>query len=148
MIIRGNYGGILCPSPCDIRGKIIFLRGSFALCPCVFPTLYRSVTLHFTSPVQSRRNRFQDVIKQCRVNTTCLPLWVHAVAFVQLVFYHLVATDFHRWTSDVHPPQGHSGQTGNACQFFKRRKENIRNTLEMIYSEFRVQMSFKRRLKN
>src|SRR4029434_3347366 len=31
--------GICCPSPSDIRGKMIFLRGSFALCPCVFPTL-------------------------------------------------------------------------------------------------------------
>jgi len=34
-----HYEGILCPSPSDIGGKIIFLRGSFALCPRVFPTL-------------------------------------------------------------------------------------------------------------
>ena len=39
IILRGNYGGIFCPPLCDIRGKIIFLRGSFALCPRVFPTL-------------------------------------------------------------------------------------------------------------
>ena len=40
IIIRGNYGGIFCPPLSDIRGKIIFLRGSFALCPRVFPTLH------------------------------------------------------------------------------------------------------------
>ena len=39
IIMRGNYGGIFCPPLSDIRGKIIFLRGSFALCPRVFPTL-------------------------------------------------------------------------------------------------------------
>ena len=39
IIIRGNYGGIFCPPLSDIRGKIIFLRGSFALCSRVFPTL-------------------------------------------------------------------------------------------------------------
>jgi len=33
-----NYGGIFSP-PSDIRGKIIFLWGSFALCPRVFLTL-------------------------------------------------------------------------------------------------------------
>ena len=39
IIIRGNYGGIFCPPLSDIRGKFIFLRGSFALCPRVFPML-------------------------------------------------------------------------------------------------------------
>ena len=42
IIMRGNYGGIFCPPLRDIRGKIIFLRGSFALCPRVFPTLSTS----------------------------------------------------------------------------------------------------------
>ena len=32
-------GAFFAPPLSDIRGKIIFLRGSFALCPRVFPTL-------------------------------------------------------------------------------------------------------------
>jgi len=39
-----NPGGIFRPSPRDIRGNIIFLRGSFTLCPRVFLTL---VISHF-----------------------------------------------------------------------------------------------------
>lgn len=40
-----------------------------------------------------------------------LPLWVHIVAFIQLVFNHLVTTNLQRRTSDVHPCQGHSERT-------------------------------------
>jgi len=39
-----NYGGIVCPSHINIRGRIIFPRGSSALCPRVFPTLSTSGT--------------------------------------------------------------------------------------------------------
>jgi len=38
-----NSGGIFRPSPRDIRAKMIFLGGSFALFPRVFPTLNESV---------------------------------------------------------------------------------------------------------
>jgi len=31
--------GAFCAPPSDIRGNFIFLRGRFALCPGVFPTL-------------------------------------------------------------------------------------------------------------
>ena len=51
IIIRGNYGGIFCPPLSDIRGKIIFLRGSFALCPRVFPTLPAHLP-HLCFPLQ------------------------------------------------------------------------------------------------
>ena len=46
IIIRGNYGGIFCPPLSDIRGKIIFLGGSFALCPRVFLTLVYIESAH------------------------------------------------------------------------------------------------------
>jgi len=36
----------ICPSPRDIRGNIIFLRGSFALCPGVFLTLTETFTIN------------------------------------------------------------------------------------------------------
>lgn len=36
-----------------------------------------------------------------------LPLGIHVVAFVQLVFDHFVAADFQRRTADEHPRQRH-----------------------------------------
>lgn len=37
-----------------------------------------------------------------------IPFWVHIIAFVQLMFNHLVTADLQGWTSDIHPPQRHS----------------------------------------
>jgi len=34
--------GACFASPRDIRGNILLLRGSFALCPCVFTTLNKT----------------------------------------------------------------------------------------------------------
>lgn len=50
------------------------------------------------------------------INLLSVPLWVHIVAFVQLVFNHLVTANLQRRTSDVHPRQRHSENTRNKCQ--------------------------------
>lgn len=47
-----------------------------------------------------------------------VPLWVHVVAFVQLVFYHLVPADLQRRSGDVHAGQRHSEETGHRRQVF------------------------------
>jgi len=44
--MRGNSGGQFLATPRDIGGKIIFLRGRFALCPRVFLTLNIVNTSH------------------------------------------------------------------------------------------------------
>lgn len=40
-----------------------------------------------------------------------VPLWIHIVAFVELVFDHLVTADAQRRASDVHPSQRHPEET-------------------------------------
>jgi len=45
-LLEDILGDIFFSSPRDIRGNIIFLRGSFALCPAVFLT-YREQMLLF-----------------------------------------------------------------------------------------------------
>lgn len=56
-------------------------------------------------------------MKPC-INLFTVPLWVHIIAFVQLVFNHLVTANLHWWTSDIHPRQRHSEKTKNKCRSF------------------------------
>jgi len=56
---RLNYLNYRAFSPSDIRGKITFLRVSFALCPRVFPTLHDTNMHYDMTPPTSRGHWLQ-----------------------------------------------------------------------------------------
>jgi len=70
--------GAFFASPRDIRGKDIFLRGSFALCPCVFPTLHGTQS-HMLLWIQAaaKCNLIKEQYQfKCMVHSEYLCFWL------------------------------------------------------------------------